>query len=100
MSIFRKIIDQLKEWFQTDRRRQLEEADAIVLEFYLTDLERNGEVETRLLLQVTPKYGRNYVAECHQYFPEKYVQLLCLGKRIKIFHPRNNHMKIVDMVVG
>jgi hypothetical protein len=72
----------------------LEEADATILEFQTLGHVKNGTFQVRLLLQVTPRHGRNYVTECIRNFQEKELSGFRTGNHIKIYYQRNNPMKI------
>ena len=94
MKLFRLMILNLREWFQTDSQRQLEEADAVILEFHPTGSIRKGMIEARLLLQVMPLNERNYVTEYCTYFDQKQLQEFYSGSKTKIYFRQNEPNKV------
>jgi hypothetical protein len=87
-------IRHLWRWRPSFISKPLVEADALVLKLYPTGIVKNGMQQAQLLLQVTPKHGRIYIAECKSYFSEKDFIELGSGNNIKIYYPRGNPMKI------
>lgn len=79
---------------QAGSQGQLEEADAIILEFHPTGLIRKGLSEARILLQVMPRNGRNYVTECCNYFTHGHLQEFHPGAKTKIYFRNNEPTKI------
>ena len=94
MHFFRSFIDQIRTKLQTGSQGQLEEADAIILEFHPTGLIRKGLSEARILLQVMPKNGRNYVTECSNYFTHGHLQEFHSGAKTKIYFRQSDPNKI------
>jgi hypothetical protein len=95
MRLFKHLIESVRDWYQTDPPGGLEEADAMILSSSLIGASSKGMQQTRLLLQVTPKYGRNYIVEFEEYFPENELSGLTSGIKIKIHYQRNNPTKII-----
>lgn len=94
MKYFRQMINGIREWYQPNEEGHLEEADAIVLEFHSTGYIKNGMSEARLLLQVMPRTGRNYVTECHTFFAAGHPEGLYTGAKTKIYIHPNDPSKI------
>jgi hypothetical protein len=94
MNFFKELVGQIRAKWQTDAEGQLEEADAIILEFHPTGAIRKGLSEARLLLQVMPKNGRNYVTECSNYFTLGHLQEFHSGAKTKIYFRQNEPFKI------
>jgi hypothetical protein len=94
MTALKKFLSKLWGWRSSQLVHPMEEADALVLKCYPTGTVRNGRLKAFLLLQVTPKHGRNYIVECEYYFSRQ--ELLCIdpGNRIVIYFPPNQPMKI------
>ena len=73
---------------------QIEEAEAMILECNPTGLVEQDLVEMRLLMQVTPSHGRNFISEFHKYFQKSEIGGLSSGRKLKIHYHPNHPMRI------
>ena len=98
MKIFRKITYCLNKWFSKDSPGQLEEADAIILEFQPAAFNRNEIPEVRLLLQVMPRNGRNFITECEPTITSLQASILHAGYKLKVsIDPKHPHRIILPV---
>ena len=74
------------------------EADAIILECSHTGITREDCKEIRILLQVMPHNGRNFVAECKPLIKPGQEQILHSGYKMKVtIDPKYPHRILMPM---
>lgn len=67
-----------------------EEAEAIILALNYTGRMVSNQKVVKLLMQVQPDKGRNFVTECYEMMPEEIMEQLKSGKRLRIkYNPHN-----------
>ena len=79
-----KFFNKLRRWKSTFFSSWMIEADALILNCQLTGGTRLGKLQALLLLQVTPRQGRNYIVEYKSYFHQSELEELGEGQQIKI----------------
>jgi len=68
--------------------------DAVVLDLSVNGPVKNGIIKTRVLLQILPKEGRNFVAECDQDFPEEVLGTLHVGSKVHVSYRSKDQIRI------
>lgn len=72
----------------------LEKSEAIILEVIPTGEVRKTMREARVLLQIIPQNGRNYVVESREYFPADLFHTLNSGTKTTVFFDPEKPTKI------
>jgi hypothetical protein len=77
-----------------NRSHLLEQSEAIILEVIPTGEVRNTMTEARVLLQIMPKNGRNYVIESKDYFPAEKLRTFIAGSKTTVYVDSDKPSKI------
>lgn len=67
------------------RSTRLEKSEAIILDVTPTGEYSNAMTEARVLLQIMPGNGRNYVVESKEYLPLELLQTLSSGRKTTVY---------------
>jgi hypothetical protein len=90
-----RFLNKLRRWRSSLFLSRMVEADALILSCQLTGATHLDMLQVLLLLQISPKQGRNYIVEYKTYFPQGELQDLGEGLKIKIHFWPGNPRKIL-----